>query len=144
MNGMDTMFEDTDSRLSIGEIDRALQTAHLLRLSEHGHARDRFGDLAQARDPAGRKLDAYCSGVLTALVYGKEGYKEVVGVLIYALVVSYLGPGLNAIARAARMLRAESDPQTRPFFTLGFCTVERMIGGEPTCPGEFARLLARS
>lgn len=137
------MFDVADCETSIGEIDRALQTVRMLRLSENAFARDHYGDLAQARDPAGKKLDAYSAGVLTAIVYGNDEDLKVVGVLVYALVVSYIGPGLAALARATRMLRAEFDLELRPYFTLGFCTVQRMVDGEATSPGEFARLLRR-
>ena len=137
------MFDAANCRLSIGEIDGALQTVRMLRLSESGYARDHFGDLAQARDPAGKKLDAYSAGVLAALVSDDDHEQRIVGLLIYALVVSYIGPGLAALARATRMLRAESDAQMRPYFALGSCTVQRMVDGEPTSPGEFARLLSR-
>ena len=131
-------------QLPLEEIDRALQTAHMLRLSEGAYARDNFGDLLQTRDASGRKLEAYSAGVLTALVYGNDDNQKILGVLMYALVVTYIGPGLDALARATRMLRSESDLQLRTYLTLGFCTVQRMLDDEPTMPGEFARLLHRN
>lgn len=135
------MFDVAACEWSISEIDRALQTARMLRLSEGGYARDHFGNLMQGDNASAEKLDAYAAGVLTALVNNDGNDADAIGLLIYVFAVSDVGPGLPALAKASRMLRSESDDQLRAYFALGFRTVCRMVGGAPTSPGEFAKLL---
>ena len=126
---------------SIGQIDKALQTAQMLRLSEGGFARDNHGNLMQQRDAAAEKLDAYAAGVLAALSQDTELERDLFCLLVYAFAVCDLGPGLAALAKTRRMLGCNTDVNLRRYFLLGARTVRRMFAGSPTAPGEFARLL---
>jgi hypothetical protein len=127
--------------LSIEEIDRALQTARLLRLSEGGFARDNFGNLMQTAGAAAEKLDAYAAGVLAALCANSPDYPDTFGLLVYAFAVCDVGPGLAALAKTERMLACGSDSELNAYFVLGSRTVRQMLEGSSRPPGEFARLL---
>jgi hypothetical protein len=127
--------------VSLGKIDKALQTAQMLRLSEGGFARDNHGNLMQQRKTAGEKLDAYAAGALAALSRDTGTDQDTFGLLLYAFAICDLGPGLAALAKTRRMLACHSDSELRRYFLLGARTVRRMLEGSPTSPGEFARLL---
>jgi len=129
-------------QVSIGQIDKALQTAQMLRLSEGGFARDNHGNLMQKRDAAAEKLDAYAAGVLAGLTDDTGLDRDAFRLLIYAFAICDLGPGLAALAKTRRMLGCNADAKLRRYFLLGARTVHRMLEGSPTTPGEFARLLA--
>jgi hypothetical protein len=127
--------------LSLDEIDKALQTAQMLRLSEGGFARDNFGNLMQRCEQAAEKLDAYAAGVLAALSRGADISQETFGLLAYSFAICDVGPGLAALAKTERMLQCSSVAELRRYFLLGSRTVRRMLEGAATTPGEFARLL---
>jgi hypothetical protein len=128
-------------RISICQIDKVLQTAQMLRLSEGGFARDNHGNLMQNRDAAAEKLDAYAAGVLAALSKDTELDRDAFSLLVYALAICDLGPGLAALAKTRRMLGCNADLILRRYFLLGARTVRSMLEGSATTPGEFARLL---
>ena len=128
---------------TIGELDQAVQTAQLLKLSEGGFARDRFGNLLEQKDESRDKLDSYVIGVLDQLCRARASKACILPLIVFALAISDFGPGLAALNKAQRMIDSMSNQNYLRYVDLGRRSVRQMFHGPATAPGEFARLLSK-
>jgi hypothetical protein len=127
--------------LDIGELDKLLEAAVLLRSSEDGYARDYRNGPAFSREEDSIRLDAFTFGVLDALARTLGEHIETLSLLAYLTNLLDHGPGTDARTGAATMLNRGALPELRRYVAGGRRLALRMLAGQTMQPGLYAELL---
>jgi len=127
--------------VDIGELDKLLEAAVLLRSSEDGYARDYRNGPAFGREEDSIRLDAFTFGVLDALARTLGEHVETLSLLAYLMNLLDLGPGNPARTGAARLLNRGALPELRRYVAGGRRLALRMLAGQTVQPGLYAELL---
>ncbi len=123
------------------KVDSVLQAALLLRLSEHGRARDHYYELLDRIDADGSRLDAFSLGVFDALLRTHAAATDSPALLLYLLKLCENGPGAATVDAAARALSLAGRADLHRYIDLGRSTAIRALDGSPPSPGAYAELL---
>jgi len=126
----------------LGETDKLLRAAQLLRMSEAGFARDQPDAIAEQADPFGEKLDWYSLGLLDALRVSRGRDFGRLRLLTYLILLSEKGPGVAALRSTEHLLTRLHQTEPGRYIEAGRRTILDMLAGKRTEPGRYVELLA--
>lgn len=126
----------------LGETDKLLQAAQLLRLSEAGFARDQHGTIAEQADPFGEKLDWYSLGLLDALRVSRGYDLGKLRLLTYLILLCEKGPGEAALRSTERLIARLNQAAPARYIEAGRRAILDALAGRRTEPGSYLALLA--
>ena len=124
----------------LGETDKLLQAAQLLRLSEAGFARDQHDAIAEQADPFGEKLDWYSLGLLDALRVSRGRDFGRLRLLTYLILLSRCS--VAAVRSTEHLLTRLHQAEPGRYIEAGRRTILDMLAGKRTEPGRYVELLA--
>jgi hypothetical protein len=129
------------SNQQLRRLDSLLQAALLLRLREHGCARDYYYDLVTTMDADSGRIDAFSFGVLDALVRANLTGDGSLPLLLYLMKLDEHGPGAGTVDSAEVAMQNAQRDSHRRYVELGRRTAVHALEGGTPSPGGYAELL---